>query len=136
MRWVIRVILGISEKMQVHCGTWVVIQNYVAKDLFLKDNDNGICLGSVEEIQLHKLMRMAMLFCYLLTCLPGSHRKGSWPLDHLRACLQRSAGDYELNAVLKGISSISIAISFGCETLFEICWWSTPIISLMRKNIG
>ena len=53
--------------MQVHCGTWVVIQNYVAKDLFLKDNDNEICLGLVEEIQLHKLMRMAMLFCYLLT---------------------------------------------------------------------
>ena len=52
--------------------------------------------------------------CYLLTCLPGSHRKGSWPLDHLRACSQRSAGDHELRAV-----SIFIAISFGCKTLIE-----------------
>ena len=72
--------------------------------------------------------------CYLLTCLPGSHRKGSWPLDLPRACSQRSAGDHELNAVLKGISSIFIAILFGCKTLIEFCWWSTPITSLMRKK--
>ena len=114
MRWVICVISGISGKMHVHCGTWAAIQNYVAKDLFLKDNDMGICLGSVEEIQLHKL-RMTMTICYLLTCPPGSHRKGSWPLDLPRACSQKSAGDHELRAV-----SIFIAISFGCKTLIEL----------------
>ena len=112
--------------MQIHCGTWVVA----------RDNDIGICLGLVEEIQLHKLVskKMTMTIYYLLTCLPCSHRKGSWPLNHLRACSQRSARDHGLNAVVKVISSISITISFECKALIEFCWWSAPFISLTRKK--
>ena len=96
--------------MQVHRGTWVVA----------RDNYIGICLGLVEEIQLHKLVskKMTMTIYYLLTCLPGSRRKGSWPLDHLRACLQRSARDHGLNEIRKVISMF-IAISLGCKALIE-----------------